>query len=472
MSRSTKTRQEPSWRTSDDDLGEPGYQPPLLRLLDPPRRDSSLATFYVFLVALAARVVFVVYDGGFGYQPKADSLDFHLIALSLRGGTGYSRLSPEFVWQPTAYRMPLTPLFLGGIYRGFGVNPFAARLVLAVLGALACALLVGAGGAAFGHETGYRAGFIAGILAAADPFLVMNQTLILLEPLHVFLVACLIRASVSYRRSPDRWRLATLAVVSALLTLNRPDGFAYGLIAAAVVLVPFEPADSEIDSARGLGHNTPAGRAARAAVIVTAIVCVLIPWTIRNHRAMGAFIPLTTASGDLLLGANNQATYSPGPFFGYWAYGALTTGESGAYGFAGEVRADRERRRLAMQYISEHPVRATVIVPVRILRGWDLYDPVGNARFGESWGRSRALSLAALLMYYPGIALAAWAAFACRSRWRDLAVLYLLPAYLTGLFAAATGEPRYRAGTQLVVWVFAGCAVSRMLDRRTAAAMA
>lgn len=464
MSRSTETRQGRSWKTSEPDLDDLEYRTPLLRLIDPSRRDVVLASTYVFLIALATRAVFVIYDGGFGYQPKADSLDFHLIALSMAGGTGYSRLSPDFSWQPTAYRMPLTPLFLTGIYRVFGTNLFTVRLVLTVLGAAACAMLVGASGVAFGRRSGYRAGFIAGLLAGVDPFLIMNQTLILLEPLHVFLVACLLWAALSYRRSPTRSRLAALSAVSGLLTLNRPDGFAYGLIAVAVVLIPPEPKLAHEEAEGGRNPGALGLRLGRAAAILAAMAVVLAPWTVRNYRAMGAVVPLTTASGDLVLGANNQATYSPGPFFGYWAYGALTTGEAGAYGFAGEVRADRERRRLAAEYMADHPVRAIAVVPVRILRGWELYDPVGNARFGEAWGRPAALSLVALLLYYPGIVLAVWAAFTCRGRWRDLSVLYMLPAYLTVLFAATTGEPRYRAGTQLVIWAFAGFAVSRLIE--------
>jgi hypothetical protein len=467
MSRSTETRRERSWTTSDPELVDFESQRPILRLVDPSRRDISLAALYVFLVALATRVVFVIYDGGFGYQPKADSLDFHLIAVSLNGGTGYSRLSADFAWIPTAYRMPLTPLTVAGIYRLFGVNPFAARLVLAASGAAACAMLVGICGTAFGRRTGYRAGLIAGLIAAADPFLIMNQTSILLEPLHVFLVTALVWTAISYRRSTDRLKLVLLAVISALLALNRPDGFAYGLIAAAVVLIPPDPksradvAEDKIDTTPTVGR-----RLYRAASIVIAMLICLGPWAFRNYRALHAFVPLTTASGDLILGANNQATYSPGPFFGYWAYGALTTGEAASYGFAGEVRSDRERRRLALEYMADHPVRALAVLPVRILRGWDLYDPVGNARFGESWGRPMPLSLAALVLYYPGLVLAIWAGYVCRRRWRDLSVLYLLAVYLTVLFATATGEPRYRAGIQIVVWVFAGFAVSQIIEKR------
>ncbi len=469
MSRSTKTRQERSSSIFDLESEEYAQHTSLLRLTDPSRRDALLAGFYVFVIALAVRITYVVYDGGFGYEPKADSFDFHMIALSLSSGNGFSRLGPDFSWQPTAYRMPGTPVFLAGIYRVVGVNPFVARMILAVIGSIACATLVRVGGTAFGRHNGYMIGFVAGMLASADPFLVMNQTLILLEPLHIFLVALLIWAAVSYRKRPDRKRLAAISITSALVALNRPDGFAYGLIAAAVVLMPHRIENPGPE--KGIGGAITNRRISflRAGCVIAAMIAALLPWMIRNYKAMGAIVPLTTASGDLLLGANNAATYSRGPFLGYWAYGALTTGESGAYGFAGEVRADRERRRLAAQFIADHPLRLIVVVPVRILRGWDLFDPLGNARFGESWGRPAELSLAALAIYYPGIALAAWSAYVCRKRWRDLAILYLLPAYLTVLFAVATGEPRYRVAAHPVIWIFAAFCIVRILQRHNTA---
>ncbi len=440
---------------------------PALRLEEPSRRDVALAACYVFLLGLATRVTFVIYDGGFGYEPKADSLDFHLIALSLRDGSGFSRLGPDLSWQPTAYRMPLTPLFLAGTYEVLGVRPFAARILLACLGAAACATLVFSCGTAFGRKSGYKAGFVAGILAAVDPFLVMNQTLILLEPLHVLGVALSVWAALSYRKSPSRARLALVAAAGGLLTANRPDGFAYALLLAVAVSAPPDPERALTDERYAGALGTLSSRLKNAGVVSGAVLLVLVPWTVRNYRAVHAFVPLTTASGDLLLGANNQATYAYGPFLGYWAYGALVSGEAGSYGFAGEVRADKERRRIAFQYMTDHPLRLGFVIPVRILRGWDLYDPVGNARFGESWGRPRVLSLAALPLFYVGLALALLGASAHRKRWRDLAILYLMPAYLTLLFAATTGEPRYRAGAQLVVWMFAGSALAAIVDSRT-----
>lgn len=482
-------------------------RPSLLQLTDPSRADRVLAGAWVFLVALASRVLFVIYDGGLGYQPKADSIDFHLIALSLKDGNGYSRLSWDFSWQPTAYRMPLTPVTLSFIYRIVGVRPFTVRLLLALLGASACVLVYSACARAIGPKLGYRVGFLAGLACAVDPFLVTNQTLLLLEPLHVLLVCASVWSVAGYAATRKVYYLLVVASSSALLAINRPDGFAYGVLAAVAVgiarydyvrptptawsasqsanigapSIPHRSAqlrqrspveDSRRKPPRGslrfptiLPKNEAIAVLAPPLGILVAVTLALIPWTVRNFRAMGTFVPLSTASGDLLLGANNQATYSFGPFHGYWAYGALITGESASYGFAGEVRADRERRRLAFEYMRKHPASAIAVVPFRVARGWELYDPVGNARFGEAWGRPVYMSLGALVLYYPALAIALVGAWHNRGRWRRLAFLYLLPMYLTMLFAATTGEPRYRAGIQPVVWIFAALGAERLLER-------
>ena len=50
-------------------------------------------------------------------------------------------------------------------------------------------------------------------------------------------------------------------------------------------------------------------RFARTTILVMGILLVLTPWTIRNHRYYGEFIPLTTNAGiNLYIGNNPEAT--------------------------------------------------------------------------------------------------------------------------------------------------------------------
>jgi hypothetical protein len=474
------------------------------RLGVPTSAPTAFGGAWVFLVAFSLRFLFVIYDGGLGYQPKADSLDFHLIALSLVGGTGYSRLSWDLSWQPTAYRMPLTPIFLAAVYKAVGVRPFVARIVFAAIGACAAVLVYLACKQLFGQKHGRAIGSLAGVLFAIDPFMITNQTLILLEPLHVFLVCAAMWATASYAASRRAALLWLMSAIAGLLALARPDGFAYGIaMAVAAALLPLspeaatsvkrsglrgagevgngEPTDAETTGEPGrCTARIPSGapkpgacrsllldpRVKSAAIVVAGILVALLPWSFRNYLVFHRFIPLSTASGDLLLGANNRATYSFGPFHGYWAYGALTTGEAGSYGFAGELQADSKRRSLALKHIRDHPLEAVAVVPFRIARGWELYDPVGNARFGEAWGRPLWATYAALVLYYPGVALALYGAWLLRKYWRKMALLYALPIYLTVLFAVATGEPRYRAGVQPVIWIFCSVALYELARRK------
>lgn len=288
-----------------------------------------------------------------------------------------------------------------------------------------------------------------------------------------------------------------MSAIAGLLALARPDGFAYGIaMALAVALLPASPEAARsvkrryLRTASEVGNGEPTDaettvepgrstaqiptdalepvarisllsdpRVKNAAIVMVGILLALLPWSFRNYLVFHRFIPLSTASGDLLLGANNRATYSFGPFHGYWAYGALITGEAGSYGFAGELQADSKRRSLALKHIRDHPLEAVAVIPFRIARGWELYDPLGNARFGETWGRPLWATYAALALYYPGFALALYGGWLLRKYWRKMALLYALPIYLTVLFAVATGEPRYRAGVQPVIWVFCSVAL-------------
>jgi tetratricopeptide (TPR) repeat protein len=90
------------------------------------------------------------------------------------------------------FRAPLYPLWLSGIYRVFGPDPLAARVVQMVLGAAAAALLAGAGIRWGGRAAGIAAG---GLAAVYGPLVFFDGELLITNLLLALLAGTLYAAS-------------------------------------------------------------------------------------------------------------------------------------------------------------------------------------------------------------------------------------------------------------------------------------
>lgn len=420
------------------------------------RADRIRLILLIFFVALGVRLAYTVALGWRDYQLVADAQDYHFIAQGLSDGQGFSRLGWDLAWRPTAFRPPLTPFLISLVYQVSPTNILAARIMMCVIGALTAVIISVAAVSAFPGRNAWRIGLVAGIGAALYPYLVIHSTSLLIEPIHALLIPTLLVMMLRAKR-PVTVRMAiALGIITAVIALNRPDGASYALLAAAWV-VTLGTSGYHLKVFRRFGIS---------ALVILSFLAVISPWWIRNYMRFNTFIPSTTSTGDLILGANNKATYEPGVFYGYWSYEAVITGEAGAYSFADEVTADRKHTEMGLNHISENPLGYVAVVPVRVLRGWELWDPLGNVRFGTSWGRPVWAGRIALAVYYPVFLAAIAGAVMARRRWRDLAPLYAIPAYVTLLFAFITGEMRYRAAVEPILVIFAAYALVTGIVRR------
>lgn len=444
----TETQPEPDKAAADGSL--------VSDLSSTTRADRIRLILLIFSIALGVRLAYTVALGWRDYQLVADAQDYHFIAQALSDGQGFSRLGWDLAWRPTAFRPPLTPFLISLVYQVSPTNILAARIMMCVIGALTAVMIAIAAVSAFPGRNAWRIGLVAGIGAALYPYLVIHSTSLLIEPVHALLIPVLLVMMLRAKR-PIKPRIAiALGTVTAAVALNRPDGASYALL-VAIWVVTLGSSGYRLAAFRRFGVG---------ALVLLAFVAVISPWWIRNYATFDTFIPSTTSTGDLILGANNKATYEPGVFYGYWSYEAVITGEAGAYSFADEVTADRKHTEMGLNYVFENPLGFVAVMPLRVLRGWELWDPLGNVRFGTSWGRPVWAGRTALAVYYPVLAAAIAGAVMARRRWRDLAPLYAIPAYVTLLFAFVTGEMRYRAAVEPVLVIFAAFALVAGIDRR------
>jgi hypothetical protein len=138
----------------------------------------------------------------------------------------------------------------------------------------------------------------------------------------------------------------------------------------------------------------PPRRALRSAILCLALMaCVVVPWTLRNYRALGAFVPVSTNGGINLYMGTNQASngmYSRDcdvlaaglfrPDGGRQSDPNARVSASGPArptleairlpGEVDELSSDRLRRQAALRRIADHPLQFARLAAVKQVYMW------------------------------------------------------------------------------------------------------
>jgi len=190
----------------------------------------------------------------------------------------------------TFYRTPAYPLFLGVVYKLFGVSPRIVKSLQLLMLVIIAASLPFIGG----HYWG-RSGFIGGLLAGGL-FLAINYRLaevILTESLTAFAVFLVLVASMAYGR-----RQGLLAAAALGISL----GFAL-LVKGTLIFLPILIVAAFLLSAIINGET---GKLRRLFVMIVSMMVIVVPWCLYASIKARAPIVLATQSGFQLLSDNNE----------------------------------------------------------------------------------------------------------------------------------------------------------------------
>jgi hypothetical protein len=220
-------------------------------------------------------------------RPTPDAQGYALIAESLYEDGRYGN-PDDFrgleASEPSNYS-PGPPLLVAGIYFVTGgVHPLVARLAIAMIGA-ATVLLTYLIGRRLG---GPWVGVVAALPVAIYPILIEYHGMFMTEPLAA---ATLAGAVLAFLWALERDRPLAFALPGVLLGLtamSRPEYLLIALIFALLALLVRRPA--------------------AAALVLTGLALVILPWTIRNAIVLDRFVPLSTGGGKALF----IGTYLPG----------------------------------------------------------------------------------------------------------------------------------------------------------------
>lgn len=308
--------------------------------------------WYLFGAALAARVAWVVYrwiTHGPTFEYPDEELHWELASNLVHH---YSLVTDD---GRLAARMPLYPLFLALLAGSGQIGILLARVAQAALGAVSVAVACRLGRAAFGP----RAGLIAGVLVACDPFGIFFANLLLSEVLFTLLALGLIACAWGMMASPrPSWAVTVgVALLGPAAILTRPS--AAGLVPLIWLLVGGLAADRR-QTLRRLW------------VCPAALALLLLPWGLRNKVALGSFAWLSTNGGVTLYdgqgpqadGSSNQAFLAQMP----------------ELRGMNEVAIDRTLGRLAIEQMRKDPLRVVRLAGTKFLRTWSLTPNVAEYR--------------------------------------------------------------------------------------------
>jgi len=367
-------------------------------------------------------------------NPADDSHAYYALSKALyeEGSYGGPTFRDSSDWSPGA---PL--LYAASFYATGGPREGTARIVEALLGvaAIAVVFLLGA------RLAGTSAGLIAAFAVAVYPPFIHSTGELTSEPAAIFTLPA---AVLAFLWACERQRLRAWLLpgfLFGLTALIRPE---YLVVAVAFALL----AAIRVGRERGWRPGL-----AGAALLVAALLVPIVPWTVRNAVVLGRVVPISTGGGKALyvgtfypadgeyqrvkailykrydgksLPPDSQALneVDPVPLFNRVAEHYPHLPRDSALGKVGKQNFSR--------YFGEDPIGYLAMTARKVGRMWS--SGVGEA-MSSTAGRVAQLLIVALAL--AGLGLLAW-----RRRWWELIAIATPIVIVTVVGAASLAAPR------------------------------
>lgn len=383
-------------------------------------------------------------------RPVSDARWYLERAAEMARGLGYQEAGHATAFWPVGY-----PALLAGSLRLFGPSLLGPMLVNLVAAAATLVLLMELGRVLGAGPLATR---IAGLIYALYPAHVIYAGQVMSETAATAVTLAALLLLVAGRH---RWPLVALA------------GAAFGLATLMRAQMLLFPAGAVIGIALCCRDWRPRRALAAGLVCYAALLAVVLPWTWRNERVMHAPVLVSTNGGvALYTGANDLAD---GDFMAVertplWAGVGIPFADR----VARQVEINDRYKALAKAWIAAHPARWLALGPRKVALVWRKDSDAFWGLEASYPDRARAWTpLAALdqLAYLAILALAAVALVPAvvgalrRGPARPLALLALMPAFVTATAFGFTGQTRYHAPAMPFLILAAGVAAEALLRR-------
>ena len=278
----------------------------------------------VVAVALVVRVAWALIVP---VDPISDSKAYDLLARNLAAGHGYA-FEPG---RPSAYWPVGTSALYAALYVVFGSSHTSIVVLNILIGTATVWLTTALASEGFGP----RAGLVAGLLLALWPGQVEFTTVLASElPFNLAYLTALFVVTRPQLHPAVRVVLTGAALAAA--SYNRPIALLLPFVFAWVRLIG--PGGPRPRSWRRAGPVL-----AEMAGMLVVMAALILPWSLRNARALGHPVPVSTNGGPNLWMGNNPSSKGD--------YMPLPDSVRGM----DEVRRDKLLKEQAVAYIRQHP---------------------------------------------------------------------------------------------------------------------
>lgn len=405
----------------------------------PPPPSPSRAAWVVFAIALALRLVhvFFIQRSMVGSVLLGDALTYDNWAQEIARG--------NWLGSEVFYQAPLYPYLLGALFRIAGHSLLTVRILQALFGATACALLTIAGRRLFGTAAGWGAGLTLALFAPA----VFFDGLVQKSSLDGLLCAWLLYAIAAIATSGRARDCLLAGLALGCLALSREN---------ALLLLPLV----------ALWVWDRSRRPSHVLVLLAGAVLLLAPVALRN-RVVGGEWALTTAQfgPNLYIGNHDGATgaYVPlRPGRGNAAVERRDATELAQQALGRTLRPGEVSgywRGRALQWISAQPARAIELVGRKLGLTWNRVEIVDTEDLDTHARWSPVLFVLAPIAHFGVLApLAALGLWRERRRRRELWVLPAAIATYTLTVAAFYVLGRYRYPLVPLLALYVGAALA------------
>lgn len=359
------------------------------------------------------------------------------------------------------YQTPLYPYLLGASYRVFGHDPWVARLLQAVFGALSCVFLARAGAAFFSE----RVGWIAGILLALYPPAIFFDGIVQKASLDLLLMTALLWLAAITQPRPRAGRLFGLGMLLGAMMLNRENAAVFAPVLLAWIAWCAWP----------LGALR---MSVLAASFLLGAAALLAPVGARNAYVGGEFLVTTSQMGSNFYIGNHRG-----------ADGSYTPMRAGR----GDATYERDDARRIAEDQSKRALRPSEVSAYWMARSWDEIRSAPEAwlrllawKWFLTWSRLELIDAEAIhthqqdspplralgwiLHFGVLVPLAGMGIWWTRAQWRRLWLLYALGASFAAAVTLFYVFARYRYPLVPIATLFAGAGLAegwrRLRDRR------
>jgi len=421
-----------------------------------PRYLVEKEALLVLGVALAARLVFLLLQDPLALYEGGDGPYYVRQAWLLANG----RLE-----HPLTTAGPLYPLFLATVWLAFPSAPMpdAAGVPLGFLFIVRLGKVLASGwtvllvyGLVRQLGVGRRSGMLAALAVGLGPAFVIEPFYLRTETFFVLLLTAACWLYLRAQREASIARLAASGAVLGLATLTRPVALPLVLLLGGHWLMT---------------HGRRSGRAQIAALLAGLLV-IIVPW-VAYLRAETAYFTPEGFGSNLWIGASGDGTWQ----------GTFPTAErSLAFGGTRDDYLPEVARLIGSDPLGWLRLRSgnlaqAVLVPhgVNDIGGPSLKVLAAAwAQADRSWTGLLAIiglpsfvpKLIIYLFHMAALGLGVLGLVSFWPAWRTAGPVMLIPAYFLLVHFFLTAQPRYLFPAEAFLWVLAGGAVQRLMERR------